>query len=441
MEYEPAILRASRCWPGQGLLPLQWAAMNSTFAFDVCIRGAGIVGKTLALTLAREKLRVALVAAPPVAATQAGQAPARERDVRAYALNHASHQLLQSLRCWPAAAVTPVQGMRIWGDGAGMVAFAAEALADAAGTASQAHAPLNWIVDVPALEDVLDSAVHFQPSIEWVDAPVPAALTAICEGRQSATRTALGVEYETLAYAQHAVATRVRARVPHQGVARQWFQGDDILALLPLGGADGHEYAVVWSTTPEHARQLLLVEEDEFVTQLQAIVQHGHASEADEGNASEAAADELGFTLTASRHRWPLRLSRARHWTGAMPAAWAGAYTAGVAQNWVLLGDAAHTVHPLSGSGLNLGLGDVRELAQQIAQRPLWRSAGDRRLLRNYERARKSALVPFVLATDGLQQLFAHHEGVVHALRNWGMNQFDRSAGLKSWLVRQASGL
>ena len=109
-------------------------------------------------------------------------------------------------------------------------------------------------------------------------------------------------------------------------------------------------------------------------------------------------------------------------------------------RNWVLAGDAAHTVHPLSGQGLNLGLADVQELATVLRTRDYWRSVGDTRLLRSYERTRKSGVLPMGWATDGLQQLFAQQTGPWSALRNWGMQTFDNSGALKAWVARQATG-
>lgn len=386
----------------------------SSSPFDVCIRGAGIVGQVLALALAREKLRVALVEPAPAA-------PRGGRDVRAYALNSRSQALLQSLRCWPAAAATPVARMQVWGDGAGALAFDAAAVAGQGGVSQ----PLAWIVDVPELEDLLRSAVRYQPQVEVLAEPVAAPLTAICEGRHSQTREALGVEYQSWAYPQHAVATRLRSDLLHQGAARQWFTGEDVLALLPLGGAQGREFAVVWSTGPEKARQLVQAADADFVAQLQEIVQRPRSrAEAD-------AQTHEHFALIAPRASWPLRLARASRWTGSFASA-------APQRHWVLLGDAAHAVHPLAGSGLNLGLGDVRELVAQIGQRQGWRSPGDSRILRNYERARKSALLPFAAATDGLQQLFSRPEVPAQRLRNWGMQGVDRSGRLKGWLARQA---
>ena len=106
-----------------------------------------------------------------------------------------------------------------------------------------------------------------------------------------------------------------------------------------------------------------------------------------------------------------------------------------------MAGDAAHTVHPLAGQGLNLGLGDASVLAEVIKSREYWRSVGDPRLLRRYERARRTDVLSMSLATDGLQQLFSHGTDPLPALRNWGMRGFDRTRLVKNWIARQAMGL
>jgi len=198
---------------------------------EVCIRGAGIVGRTLALLLARERVRVALVAP---------QLPNPHEDVRAYALNAASRTLLEELRAWPDAQhATQVREMQVNGDGGGRVQFSAP---------SQKVDALAWIVDVPALERQLSDAVRFQPRIDIVAEPVAAALTVVCEGKVSTTRDALGVRYEVTRYPQHAIAARLEAEQPHGEIARQWFDDrGEVLALLPVGGPGSRSLALVWS--------------------------------------------------------------------------------------------------------------------------------------------------------------------------------------------------
>ncbi len=371
--------------------------------FDICIRGAGVVGRTLALLLARERLRVALVA--PAGAPGAPAAP----DVRAYALNAASQALLQSLRAWPDARhATPVLRMAVCADQDGAVQF------DAGAQGSEA---LAWIVDVPALEARLHDAVRFQPQVELVDAPVAAPLTVVCEGRASRTRELLGAEFDVTPYGQTAIATRLDCEQPHGQVARQWFAPDgSILAFLPLGGPEGNSVAVVWSVPHDQATQWLAADDDTFT---QALAQASHGA--------------LGvLQMSAPRAAWGLQQARARHWCGRMP---------GLAQAaWALAGDAAHNVHPLAGQGLNLGLADARLLAQVLQERESWRPLHDLRLLRRYERGAKAALLPAGLVMDGLQQLFSRREPLVAAARNWGMNGFARSGPLKHWVARRAMG-
>lgn len=408
-------------------MPVLWRFYNARMAqnFDICIRGAGIVGRTLALLLARERLRVALVesSAPSVSAQPGAEAD--QADVRAYALNAASAQLLQALRVWPQAGqVTAVRQMQVHGDGDSCVQFAA---------AAHEVDALAWIVDVPALEERLAQAVGYQPLIEVVQAQVAAPLTAICEGRASSTRQELGVEFDVQPYAQTAIATRLRCERPHEQIARQWFSALGILAFLPLGGEQGQEVAVVWSLPQSMVAQWLHADAPDFVDMLDSL-SHG----------------ALGaLELQGARRAWPLQQAMAQRWCGVWPPTQAPQVPQVPMQegraadpgSWVLLGDAAHNVHPLAGQGLNLGLADASALAQLLAQRGAWRSAGDLKLLRRYERARKASLLPLGWVMDGIQQLFARPEGKVQVLRNWGMNQFERSGPLKHWAVRQAMGL
>jgi 2-polyprenyl-6-methoxyphenol hydroxylase-like FAD-dependent oxidoreductase len=376
---------------------------------DICIRGAGIVGRTLALLLAREGLNVALVES-----TQSNTAP----DVRAYSLNSAAKALLQDLRCWPEApAVTPVHQMQVWGDDGGQLNF---------GALDQGVGELNWMVDVPVLQALLGQAVKFQPQIQVVEAPVAAPLTVVCEGRASQTRTELGVGFDITHYEQHALATRLMCERTHEGIARQWFGWSpapglsqpqaEVLALLPLGGEGGREVALVWSVHPLRAQELMALPPEEFAAALAQAC--GHALG--------------GMQLSAERAVWPLQLARAERWIGPMP----GQHK----QAFALAGDAAHTLHPLAGQGLNVGLADVAELVRVIRAKEFWRPLYDPKLLRRYERARQADVQAMGLVTDGLQRLFAQPGPVWQNLRNWGMRGFDRSGPLKHWMAQRAMG-
>lgn len=360
---------------------------------DVCIRGAGMVGRTLALLLARDRLRVGLVDTAPAATAQ--------RDVRAYALNSASRELLLRLRAWPDEQhATPVVAMDVRGDDGGRVRFSA---------ADEGVDALAWIVDVEPLLARLQEAVRFQPQVELLPEPRPAALTVVCEGRASVTRGEFGVNFSVTSYPQRAIAARLDCEKSHGGVAHQWFDGGNVLALLPLGGASGNSVALVWSVQEARADELLGLLPQDFEARLQTS--SGHA---------------LGrLKLTSERMAWPLQRAEADRWCG---------------PGWVLAGDAAHNVHPLAGQGLNLGLADAEKLAQVLHEREYWRSLGDEKLLRRYERSRKMDVMAMAWTTDGLQQLFAQPSEPWAVLRNWGMRGFDRSGPLKRWVVRQAMG-
>ena len=372
---------------------------SMTTTYDVCIRGNGIVGSTLALLLARQRLRIALVGAP----TQAV-------DMRAFALNSSSQDLLTDLRCWPNAEfATPVNSMEIWGDQSGKLSF---------------DAPfgqyLTHIVDVQALEGLLNEAVGFQHSIERLENNVSAPLTIVCEGKNSLTRKQLGIEFQALPYPQHALATRVRCASPHKQRALQWFSQEkaelSVLALLPLGGASSDEAAVVWSLPSERATLLHAATDEQLSLAL-----------------TEASQYALGhLKVISAKGIWPLQAAYASQWSGTFDNG---------NNSWVLAGDAAHTVHPLAGMGFNLGLADAAALAKVLSLREgkeYWRGVGDKFLLRRYERERKAGLLPTWVACDGLQRLFAHPHTLAQSLRNWGMSQFDQLSHLKQWTVQQA---
>jgi 2-polyprenyl-6-methoxyphenol hydroxylase-like FAD-dependent oxidoreductase len=362
---------------------------------DILVRGDGAVGLTAALALSRLGFDVALL----------GAGEPKADDLRAYALNQFSVDLLASLKVWeaiPADARTAVHDMHIEGDVPGAVLeFSAW---------SQALPQLAWIVDAAALETTLRDAVRFAHHVRRVDAPVDAALTVLAEGKDSVTRSALGARMQRHAYGQRAIAARLRCDRGHAGLARQWFRSPDILALLPLNRPQpGHGLALVWSVPDEEAVRLLALDEAGFVD---ALMQ-----------ATGGAAGRL--ELVSARAAWPLSIGRAEPLCG---------------PGWVLVGDAAHVVHPLAGQGLNLGLADVASLAEVLAAREPWRAPGDERLLARHARAREAATRSMGLLTDGLLHLFAHPSPWVKELRNRGLGLVNHLPPLKKALAGRAVG-
>ena len=392
--------------------------------YDVCVRGAGAVGYSLALSLARQGLRVALQAGQrSLPAASPASAP-RPADIRAFALNAASVSLLQELRVWSAlenSAATAVHDMHIEGDVDG-------AALDFSSWQQKVGA-LAWIVDAAALEAGLAAAVRFSPHITVVppDARVDAALTALCEGKDSMSRDKLHVQFERSDYGHQAIAARLVAPRSHQNLARQWFKAPDVLALLPFDHPEAdRSYALVWSVPNARAAELMAMSPTEFERVLTDAT-GGACGELSLAGA-EASVDAEGRSMVApgaGRSAWPLSLARASEWSG---------------PGWVLLGDAAHVVHPLAGQGLNLGLADVVALSQVIAAREPWRPLGDERLLRRYARERLAPTWAMGAMTDTLMRLFASDSDAAKELRNRGMALFNKLTPVKRWLTARALG-
>jgi 2-polyprenyl-6-methoxyphenol hydroxylase-like FAD-dependent oxidoreductase len=364
--------------------------------FDVRVLGCGIVSRCTALALARQGLRVALQTRP------AGAASATP-DVRAYALNPGSVALLAGLKAWdtlPCDARTAVYDMKVSGDASGaQIDFSAFA---------QSVPALAWIVDAAALEAVLDSAVGFTPQVTLQAEPAPAPLTVVAEGKASALRGQLGVAFERHGYGQRAIAARLVSDRPHLGIARQWFRSPDILALLPFDRPQaGHSHGLVWSLPDAEAERWLAAPAQEFESAL---------NDATAGGAGR-------LRLASERAAWPLAIGRAAAVSG---------------PGWVLVGDAAHVVHPLAGQGLNLGLADVAALSEVLAGRESWRGLDDATLGRRYARRRAAATWAMSQATDGLWRLFSTDHPVLRELRNRGLGLVNQIAPLKRWIVGRA---
>lgn len=364
---------------------------------DVQIRGSGAVASSLALALSQQGLRVALSAPRAV---EGGAS-----DVRAYALNAASRDLLQRLKVWdamPADAVTAVYDMRVFGDEAGAtLEFSAwEQGADA----------LAWIVDAAALDAGLGDALRFAANLERGEHAGDAALTVLAEGKHSAARAALGIGFERHAYGQQAIAARLSSDRPHDGVATQWFRSPDVLALLPFDRpTPGRSFALVWSLPGDRASAMMALDDAAFELELNRVT----------GGQCGA------LRLCGPRAGWPLSLALAQEVCG---------------PGWALVGDAAHVVHPLAGQGLNLGLADVQTLSAVLAAREAWRPIGDERLLRRYVRARALPTRAMAGLTDGLLHTFAADRPLLRELRNRGLTLVNHAGPVKRWLTARALG-
>ncbi len=375
------------------------ASASTRHRVDALVHGAGIVGCTAALALHRAGLRVAITAEPIRAGVPA------HVDVRAYAINRASQALLDRVGAWaslPRDAFTPVDDMHVEGDRSGSaIDFSAW---------QQRVRELAWIVDAPALETALLGLVQATPIERVAAGDVDADLRVVAEGKSSAAREALGVRFERHAYGQTAVAARLVSDQRHAHTARQWFLAPDVLALLPFDRPEaGCSFGLVWSVSTSRASELQDLSVEAFEDEL---------NQATQGRAGR-------LRLGSDRAAWPLSVGHAERIAG---------------PGWVLVGDAAHQIHPLAGQGLNLGLGDVAALVDVVAARESWRGLGDERLLSRYVRQRAWPVAAMRGATDALQMLFAHPSPVVRELRNRGLSLVDSMSALKRWLASEAFG-
>ena len=387
--------------------------------FDVVIVGAGLVGASLALALSRPDsgLSVALVDAAEPAPLQADFTA---WDSRVYALSPGSVDFLAQLGAWQVIdpqRLSPVRAMRVFGDGKGSrLDFSAY---------DCAVAELAWIVESGRVQTALWQGLRSARSValhcparcvRLLDSEnaieldggsiLRADLLVAADGSRSWLRQAAGIALDVQAYDQLGVVANFECAYAHEGIARQWFGEQGILAWLPL---PGNRVSMVWSTPDAHARSLLAMAPDSFARCV-----------------SRAGGEALGtMRLLGTPAAFPLARQIA-----------ATTVRAGLA----LVGDAAHTVHPLAGQGVNLGFSDARVLAEILLQRETVRSCGDLRLLRRYQRARAEDILAMRLATDALARLFGSRAGAVAWLRNTGLNLTAASPVLTTLLARRALG-
>ncbi|WP_175957711.1 UbiH/UbiF family hydroxylase [Burkholderia sp. BCC0405] len=390
-------------------------AMTAHHTFDVAVVGGGLVGKTAALALTQSGYKTALLAQP------ATPRPADLAfDTRVYALSSSSQALLERLRVWQAldhSRLAPVYDMRVYGDAHAELHF----------SAYQASVPqLAWIAESSLVEASLDAALRFQPNLMWFDARaqgfdvrddaavltlssgqvLEADLIVGADGAHSWVRSQMGAKIERRDYRQTGVVANFKASLPHRETAYQWFHEGEIVALLPL--PDGH-VSLVWSAHTAHADQLLALDPAQLAAEVERV-SHGQVGTLD------CVTPAAGF---------PLALQTIDKL---------------IAPRVALVGDAAHLIHPLAGQGMNLGLRDVAALADAIAGKESFRNLGDTVLLRRYERSRREDIRALMVATDGLQRLFAVPGSVAKAVRNAGMAFVGAQPFVKRWLVSAALG-
>ena len=397
---------------------------GGTRDYDVAVLGAGLVGLSLAASLARGGMRVAIVDRSNVDGSNVNPASCsstdEDWDARVYAISPGSITFLSGIGAWQrlrADRLCAIESMDVRGDAGGRLTFSAYELGERA---------LAWIVENREIHAALLACVRDTPGIDVLAPRAPASiafsagaaelrfdggdalssrLIVGADGVRSWTRAQAGMHNDPRPYAQTAVVANFASERAHRGRAFQWFLPDGgVLAWLPL---PGRRISMVWSAPEPLAHELLALD--------------GGALAERVALAGARALGEL-TTITAPAS-FPLSLLR-------LPSV--------IAQRLALVGDAAHGVHPLAGQGVNLGFGDAAVLSSILSDRGAVRDPGSSLLLQRYARRRLEPVSAMQGVTDGLVRLFGSRSPWIGALRNRGLSLVGSVGPLKRLLAQPA---
>lgn len=381
---------------------------------DVLIIGGGVVGLGAALAMADCQLNVALVDAGSL------EVSLNKQDTRVYAINKASQSLLERLGVWQfldAQSLSPYQKMHVWdAHNNACIDFDSRMVASSY---------LGHIIEESALKAALlkrinasgyirlfpgskiNGVKHLDKGIEVASEKTSwsASLLMVADGPSSPTRQYLEVVLNSWSYQQQAIVARVQTEKPHQKTAYQVFHSNGPLAFLPLN--DPYLCSIVWSVDTSDAQELMTLNEEAFNQKLGLNFSNklGHCS------------------VSSSRHQFPLTMRHAKDYVG---------------NNWLLLGDAAHTIHPLAGLGLNLGLADVASWYRLVKEDK--KAIYSIKALKTYQRERKSAVWQTIFLMEGLKQIFSFSSPPVSLFRGLGLGLCNQFIPLKRLFIKHAAG-
>lgn len=395
--------------------------------YDVTIVGAGMIGASLALAIAQtdagKHLQIALVDSQ----TEYSDYQQESFDPRVAALTQSSQNFLEKLDAWDsivAQRVCAYSHMHVWdGEGTAKIQFDAQDV-------QSPH--LGHIVENSVIVNALHGKIKSFGNIDFIHTTsvldiqkteligiVPSrgdvfttSLLIAADGAQSHLRELLQFPTREWDYGHKAIVTTVEIELPHQMTAWQRFMHTGPLAFLPLPDVNGkHFCSIVWSAENQLADELMTLSDEDFCKKLGEAFEH-----------------RLGkIQSTAKRFIFPLKQRHAKDY---------------VQPRIALVGDAAHTIHPLAGQGANLGFLDAEALANEI-ERALIKSIPlqDFSILRRYQRQRSGHNLGMMTAMEGFKYLFAQQNPGWNWLRNFGMRQLDSQAMLKKLIIQQAMGL
>ena len=402
--------------------------------FDLLIVGAGMVGLTLALAL-RKSTQLTIAIADTLPVTKLTDEPG----VRVSAINVASKTMFEHIDVWQDienSRLQPYQHMHIWDKaGIGKLDFSLDDLAS-----FPKNEQLGWIIENTVIRNALwakakqDSGISFftdsklaniamgesevfasfeSPSEQSAQAqqmPLIAKLVVGADGANSWVRKQISSPMINRDYDHHAIVATVKCLQGHKNTAWQVFLPTGPLAFLPLYPDDNNVCSIVYSTSPEEAQRLVGLNASEFSKELTA-----------------ASDGKLGaIELISERFTHPLTMRLAQDF---------------VKDRVVLIGDAAHTIHPLAGQGVNLGLLDAAALAQSLTDLSDDKDIADVKTLKAFARARKSDAVEMIGAMEAIKQTFSIEQSGFKLLRGIGMSLLDNIKPAKKLMVEQALGL
>ena len=383
------------------------------------ITGGGMVGSLLGCALGDSGLKVAVLEHRPPEPP-----PAQGYDLRVSAITLASVAIFKAIGAWGAMKhrVAPVREMKVWdATGNGSIHFDAAEIGEPC---------LAYIIENSVMQSVLIERLHHFTNvhylcpveIETLELNPETALLTLKDGRrlnarllvgadgaQSRIRELAGIAMRRLPLDQKSIVANVAVEKPHQETARQRFLPTGPLAFLPL--PEPHLCSIVWSAETKRADELMALDDAAFLGQLQ-----------------QAFGDTLGqIQSIGPRAVFPLALSHAKTY---------------IAERLALIGDAAHTVHPLAGQGVNLGYLDAATLAEVLLGAATEKKdIGTTRVLRRFERWRKGENMAMLAVIGGFKQLFSNDLPGVRELRNLGLSLTDAATPIKNLIMRRASGL